>query len=66
MKNSGQFKKGADPRRHRFTREECSAGFLAAIESIITRHPEKVGKDGRHIVCHFLKAVSKKRAQVAG
>lgn len=26
MANRGQFKKGADPRRHKFSREECSRG----------------------------------------
>lgn len=29
--NPGQFRKGPDPRRHKFTREECSRGFWAAI-----------------------------------
>jgi hypothetical protein len=42
--NTGSFRKGADPRRHvctpscthprhKFTREECSAGFWTAIAS---------------------------------
>ena len=61
MKNRGQFHKGADPRRHQFTRDECSAGFWAAIESIITRHPDMVTRDCRHIACYFLMSVSKKR-----
>ena len=63
MKNRGHFKKGADPRRHRFTRDECMAGFWAAIESIVSRHSEKVTRDGRHIVCNFLKSVNKRRAE---
>lgn len=51
---TGRFKKGFDPRRHTFTREECSRGFWAAIESIITRHPNAIAPDGRHIACFFL------------
>jgi hypothetical protein len=38
--NPGQFKKGDDPRRHKFTREECSRGFWAAVESIVVRYPD--------------------------
>jgi hypothetical protein len=30
------------------------AGFWAAVESIVSRHPEKVTRDGRHIVVGFL------------
>jgi len=29
--NRGSFKPGPDPRRHKFTREECSAGFWSAL-----------------------------------
>jgi hypothetical protein len=29
--NAGQFKPGPDPRRHKFTPEECSRGFWTAI-----------------------------------
>jgi hypothetical protein len=65
-KYSGRFKKG-DPRihrcskacthpRHRFTSEECSRGFWAAIESIVSRHPNAIMADGRHIACNFLKS----------
>ena len=61
MKNKGQFQKGADPRRHKFTSDECSKGFWAAIESITTRYPKAINPDGRHIVCNFLK--SRYRAQ---
>ena len=63
MKNRGHFKKGSDPRRHKFTPEECREGFWAAIESIAIRHPEKIYPDGHHIVCNFLKSVNKRRAE---
>ncbi len=55
------FTKGHDPRRHKFTREECQEGFWAAIESIITRHPEAVTKLGVHIARNALPALIKKR-----
>lgn len=29
--SGGRFRKGFDPRRHKFTREECSRGFWSAI-----------------------------------
>lgn len=54
--NRGWFRRGHDPRRHVFTKDECSDGFWAAIESIITRYPDAVMADGRHIACNFLKA----------
>jgi hypothetical protein len=54
--NRGHFKRGHDPRRHKFTTEECSAGFWAAVESIVSRHPDAVMPDGRHIVVNFLKS----------
>jgi hypothetical protein len=50
-----RFRPGPDPRRHKFTREECSDGFWAAVESITTRFPVAVMSDGRHIVVNFLK-----------
>lgn len=53
---TGRFKKGFDPRRHRFTRSECQAGFQAAIESIIVRYPHAIMRDGRHIACNFLRS----------
>jgi hypothetical protein len=59
--NRGQFRKGHDARRHVFTRDECSRGFWSAIESIITRYPDAIMSDGRHIACNFLKT----RAQAA-
>jgi hypothetical protein len=55
MKNKGHFQKGADPRRHRFTRDECVTGFWVAIESITTRYPKAVMPDDRYIVCNFLR-----------
>jgi len=36
--NAGAFRKGSDPRRHSFTRDECVAGFWAALESITIRY----------------------------
>jgi len=53
--NRGQFRKGADPRRHKFTRDAFVAGFWAAITSIVTRRPEMIDAYGRHAACHFLK-----------
>lgn len=53
-KYRGRFQKGYDPRRHRFTQDECVAGFWAAIDSIIARYPDAVMSDGRHMVCNFL------------
>ena len=38
--NPGQFRRGHDPRRHKFTTEECQRGFWLALESIIARHPD--------------------------
>jgi hypothetical protein len=53
--NPGQFKKGHDPRRHRFTREECQAGFWKAIDSIVARHPNCLDQYGRHMAVKFLR-----------
>jgi hypothetical protein len=61
VEHRGRFKKGYDPRRHKFTADECSAGFWAAIESIITRYPDAIMPDGRHMVANFLKAVTKRK-----
>jgi hypothetical protein len=55
MTNSGQFKKGHDPRRHKFTKDECITGFWRALESIATRYPDAVDRSGRHMACQFLK-----------
>ena len=38
--NAGSFRKGADPRRHRFTREECSEGFWAGLASYVEQGGE--------------------------
>lgn len=62
IKRGRPFQKGYDARRHKFTAEECSAGFWAAVESIVTRYPDAVMSDGRHIVVNFLK--SKQRAVI--
>lgn len=53
--NNGHFRKGHDPRRHKLTSEECSRGFWAAVESIVTRYPHAILPDGRHMVVNFLK-----------
>jgi hypothetical protein len=60
--NKGRFQKGPDPRRHKFTRDECSTGFWNAIESIVCRYPDAVMSDGRHMVVNFMK--SRKREVV--
>ncbi len=54
--NRGHFKHGHDPRRHKFTKQECSDGFWAAVESIVGRYPDAILPDGRHIVVNFLKS----------
>jgi hypothetical protein len=55
-KRGRPFQKGYDARRHKFTKEECSDGFWAAVESIVTRYPDAVMSDGRHIVVNFMKS----------
>jgi hypothetical protein len=42
--NRGSFRKGADPRRHRFTRDEQIAGFWAALESLTVRFDDDRAK----------------------
>jgi hypothetical protein len=54
--NRGRFQRGPNPRRHKFTRDECSAGFWAAVESIVSRYPDAVMSDGRHMVVNFMKS----------
>jgi hypothetical protein len=49
------FSKGADARRHQLTAADRSKGFWNALESIITRYPDAVMSDGRHIACVFLR-----------
>ena len=61
--NNGRFKPGPDPRRHRFTREECQAGFWAAITSIVIRHPDAIDGAHRHMACRFLKRKRKGASQ---
>ncbi|HJQ26890.1 MAG TPA: hypothetical protein VKA60_23450 [Blastocatellia bacterium] len=56
QENRGRFKPGPDPRRHKFTTAECQQGFWNAVESIVSRYPDAVMPDGRHIVVNFLKS----------
>lgn len=58
-KNRGRFKPGPDPRRHKFSKAECQVGFWAAITSIVTRYPEAIGSDGRHMAFDFLKVAGR-------
>ena len=57
----GRFKKGYDPRRHKFTQAECIDGFWAAIESVAIRYPDVVDSAGRHMTVNFLKAVTARK-----
>jgi hypothetical protein len=59
--NRGWFKRGHDPRRHKFTRDECVEGFWAALESISTRYPDVIDHYGRHMSCAFLNKRRKER-----
>jgi hypothetical protein len=61
--NRGHFRRGYDPRRHIFTREECQEGFWAAITSIVIRYPDAVDASGRHMACDFLKAARRRNEQ---
>jgi hypothetical protein len=45
--NPGQFKPGPDPRRHKFTREECARGFWEAIAIWGVGMGEKLHAAGR-------------------
>jgi hypothetical protein len=39
--NAGSFRRGPDPRRHVFTKAECSRGYRAALDSVtpqVRRH----------------------------
>jgi hypothetical protein len=60
-RNRGHFRRGHDPRRHRFTKDECSRGFWAAIYSIVQRYPDAIGADGRHMACRFLEGRRERR-----
>jgi hypothetical protein len=57
--NRGRFRKGFDPRHHRFSREECQAGFGAAITSIVIRYPDAIDSSGRHMAFDFLKVAGR-------
>lgn len=60
--NPGWFKRGYDPRRHKFTQAECSRGFWAAIESVASRYPNAVNAGG-HMIRNLLPTlISKKTA----
>jgi hypothetical protein len=61
--NRGQFRCGPDPRRHRFTRDECVAGFWAALTSIITRYPDAIDSSGRHMAFDFLKVAGRQNKE---
>lgn len=61
--NRGQFRKGPDPRRHVFTRNECIKGFWGAIYSIVERYPDAVDSSGRHMACDFLKSKRNEKPQ---
>lgn len=47
-RSAGRFRKGDDPRRHRFTREECRRGYEAAWKSLDRRFP---GCDPHFLLC---------------
>ena len=47
----GRFRPGDDPRRHRFTLEECRRGFRAAEESLARRFP---GCDTHFLMCAII------------
>ena len=38
--SGGRFRRGFDPRRHTFTREECSEGFWAGLASYVEQGGE--------------------------
>lgn len=40
MANKGSFVAGDDPRRHRFSAEECSRGGVKGFRSIMDNRPE--------------------------
>jgi hypothetical protein len=54
--SKGRFQKGFDARRHKLTSDECSTGFWNAVESIVTRYPNAIMPDGRHMVVNFMKS----------
>jgi hypothetical protein len=56
-----QFRKGHDPRRYRLSPEKVQDNFWRAHESIVSRYPNALLPDGRHMVCNFLSAVTTRR-----
>ncbi len=58
--NRSRFRPGPDPRRHRFTRDECVKGFWAAVFLIIQRYPTAVDASGRQMAADFLKVAGRK------
>jgi len=57
--NRGRFRPGPDPRRHRFTKDECSRGFWNAIYSLVERYPNAIDASGRHMAFDFLKVAGR-------
>lgn len=47
-KNRGQFRKGKDPRRHKFTTQECQRGYQNAMANMLDDHPDWVCQHGAH------------------
>jgi hypothetical protein len=56
QEHRGRFKPGPDSRRHKFTTAECQEGFWRAVESIVTRYPDAIMPDGRHMVANWMKS----------
>ena len=61
----GRFAPGPDPRRHTFTREECQAGFWAALDAIADRYSDAVDGANRHMATRFLCAVISRKMQIS-
>ena len=51
------FVKGYDPRRHRFTPEECREGFYAALAAIAERNPQATFYD---VFAYFMRQRQKR------
>jgi hypothetical protein len=45
----GAFRKGYDPRRHKFTTEECQLGYENAILKLCDKYPDARCRHGAHI-----------------
>ncbi|HLV78722.1 MAG TPA: hypothetical protein VKT32_00530 [Chthonomonadaceae bacterium] len=63
--NPGWFAPGPDPRRRQFSREECQAGFWAAIDSIAERYPDAYDGASRHMACSFLCAIISRKMAIS-